>query len=146
MDFTKQRAAPTGTLHLRGLDNRPLYSPDENGRDDLSKPARIVFYSPGSPQQAQMEERATQRALERLEKNEGRPNPPSPDVRRREAAEDLALMTHSFENIEYPPAGGAQGIALFEAFYGDAELGHIASQASRFIANWGNFKPGSATS
>ncbi len=140
MDITTQRAAPTAPLHLKGIDGQLLYS-----GGDTSKPVRIHFYSPGSKQQGAAEARATQRALKRLEDNDGKPNPPTPEVRRAEAAEDLAAATHSFENLTYPPAGDAQGIELFEALYRDPELGFIANQAARFLSNWGNFKPGSAT-
>lgn len=146
MDITTQRAAPTAPLHLRGLNGERLYSSGADGKPDMDKPVRIHFYSPGSKQQAESEQRATQRALDRLRENDGKPNPPSPEVRRQEAAEDLATVTHHFENLEYPPAGGAQGIDLFKALYADADLGFIATQAAQFISSWGNFKPVSATS
>ncbi|MBY9062299.1 hypothetical protein K7957_05065 [Sphingomonas yunnanensis] len=146
MDITTQRAAPTGVLHLRGLDGQRLYSTGPDGKPDLSKPVRIHFYSPGSAQQAEAEARATQRALKRMQENDGRPNPPTPEVRRLEAAEDLASVTHSLENLEYPPAEGAQGEALFRALYADADLGWLATQSATFISSWGNFKPSSATS
>lgn len=146
MDITTQRAAPTAPLHLRGLNGQLLYSLGTDGKPDMEKPVRIHFYSPGSKQQAAAEARATQRALQRLQENDGRPNPPSPEIRRAEAAEDLAAVTHSFENLEYPPAGGAQGEELFRALFADPDLGFIATQGANFIGSWGNFKPGSATS
>lgn len=145
-DITKQRAAPTAPLHLRGIDNNLLYSEGEDGKPDLTKPVRIHFYSPGSKQQSAAEARATQRALKRLEENDGKPNPATPDVRRAEAAEDLAAVTHHFENLTYPPAGEAQGTELFEALYADADLGFVTNQAAKFLSNWGNFKAGSGTS
>ncbi len=146
MDITTQRAAPTAALHLRGLDGQLLYSPGEDGRPDVNKPVRIHFYSPGSKQQAAAEARATQRALARLQENEGRPNPPTPEVRRQEAAEDLASVTARFENLEYPPAGEVQSEELFRALFADPDLGFVATQSATFIGSWGNFKPGSATS
>lgn len=145
-DITTQRAAPTAALHLKGIDNQLLYASGADGKPDLEKPVRIHFYGPGSKQQAAAEARQTQRALKRLEDNDGKPNPATPDVRRVEAAEDLAAVTHSFENLAYPPAGDAQGAPLFEALYADPDLGFVANQAARFLGSWGNFKPGSATS
>lgn len=145
MDITTQRAAPTAPLHVKGIDGNLLYSPGADGKPDLSKPVRIHFFSPGSKQQAAAEARATQRALKRLEENDGKPNPPTPEVRRAEAAEDLAMVTSHFENLTYPPAGDAQGYPLFEAVYADPDLGFIANQGAKFLGNWSSFKPGSPT-
>lgn len=141
MDITTQRAAPTSALHLKGIDGNLLYS-----GGDPEKPVRIHFYSPGSKQAAMAEERATQRALKRMQDNDGKPTPASPDVRREEAADDLAAVTARFENLTYPPAGEAQGADLFRALYADPDLGFIPNQAAKFLGNWSSFKPGSATS
>lgn len=146
MDITKQRAAQTGFLHLRGLDNQLLYEDGADGKPDLEKKVGIHFYSPGSKQQAAAEGRATERALKRARDNDGTPTPATPDVRRQENAEDLAAATQRFENLTYPPSGDAQGEELFKALYADPDLGFIVSQAAKFLANWGNFKPGSVTS
>lgn len=146
MDIITQRAVQTAPLHLKGIDGNLLYELRENGQPDLDKPVRIHFYSPGSKQQAAAEARATQRALKRLEENDGKPNPAAPEVRRMEAAEDLAAVTHHFENLSYSGAGDAQGVDLYQAMYADPDLGFIANQSAAFLSKWGNFKPGSAIS
>lgn len=141
MDITTQRAAPTGALHLRGIDGQLLYDTGADGKPDMEKPVRIHFYSPGSKQQAAAEARATERALQRARDNDGQPTPATPEVRRLENAEDLAAATSHFENLSYPPAGDVQGPALFKALYLDPDLGFIIPQAAKFLATWGNFKP-----
>ena len=59
-------------------------------------------------------------------------------------AEDLADITVKFENLAYPPAGDAEGRELFSALYSDKRLGFIPAQLLKAVADWGNFKPGSA--
>jgi hypothetical protein len=52
-------------------------------------------------------------------------------------------VTVSFEGLTY---GDKTGTELFEAVYGDPELGFIAKQVTKHLADWGNFKPGLETS
>lgn len=132
MDITTQAIANTAKLHLKDAAGLPLYS---NG--DTSKPVRVVIHSPGSDAYAQIETRQTQRALKRMDDNDGKRVAMSPDERRDQTAEDLADLTVEFENLTY---GDKTGRALALAVYGDRTLGFIANQVTKFLGDWGNFK------
>jgi len=132
MDITTQAIANTAKLHLKDAAGLPLYS---NG--DTSKPVRVVIHSPGSDAYAQIETRQTQRALKRMDDNDGKRVAMSPDERRDQTAEDLADLTVEFENLTY---GDKTGRALALAVYGDRTLGFIVNQVTKFLGDWGNFK------
>jgi hypothetical protein len=137
-DITAQAVADTASIHLKAADGTHLY-------DAKQQPVRIVVYGPGSAAFASVEARQTQRALRRMQDNDGKVTIASPDERRRETAEDLAAVTVRFENFDYPPAKGKEGAELFQALYEDRALGFIVEQVSKFVGNWSAFKPSSAT-
>lgn len=137
-DIASQAVADTATIHLKGADGEYLYSD--------GKPVQIVAYGPASPQFEAVEARQTARVLKRREENDGKPAVPSPDQRREEQAEDLAMLTVAFQNFTYPPAGDKQGHELFLAFYSNPKLGYMHAQVLKAVQNWGNFRRASATS
>lgn len=137
MDISTQIIADTATLHLKGSDGLPLYSDGENGKPDLNKPVRVNVYSPGSDAYAMIETRQTQRALKRMDDNDGKRVAMTAEERLAQAAEDLADLTVGFENLTY---GGKAGRELALAVYGDRKLGFIANQVHKFLNDWGNFK------
>lgn len=135
-DITKQAVALTTPVHVKGADGSYLYIE--------GKPVRIHIYGPGSQQYAEVEARQTNRAVKRMQDNDGKISVASPETRDAERAEDLADITVKFENLTYPPAGDAEGRELFKALYADKALGFIPAQLLKAVADWGNFKPGSA--
>ena len=137
MDITKKAVVDTAAIHLKD-------AAGDHMNDEQGKPCRIVIYGPGSKQFAAVEARQTNRAVKRMQDNDGKVSLASPEQRAAEKAEDLAAITVAFENFEYPPAGDAKGEPLFRQLYADPSLGYIANQISKAVADWGNFKPGSA--
>jgi len=135
-DITSQAVADTAPIHLKGADGEYLYSD--------GKPVRIVIYGPGSKQFSAVEARQTNRAVKRMQDNDGKMAVAPPEQRAAEQAEDLAAITVAFENFTYPPAADKQGAELFAAFYADPKLGYMAQQVLKAVRDWGNFKPGSA--
>lgn len=141
MDITTIQSADTAAIHLKNADGELLYSDgDEN------KPVRIHVHGPGSRAYGVVEARQTARAVKRMQDNDGKITVAPHEERVREAAEDLAAVTVRFENLEYPPAAGKEGVELFEALYADQKLGFITKQVTKFVSDWGNFKAGSAAS
>ena len=134
-DIASQSAADTAPIHLKGLDGEHLY--------DNGKPVRIVIYGPGSKQFAAVEDRQTNRALKRMQDNDGKIAVAPPEQREREAAEDLAAITVRFENFDYSPAADKPDAEKFMALYMDRKLGYITKQVQKAVADWGNFKGGS---
>lgn len=134
MDITKLKAADTAAIHLKNADGELLYDGD--------KPVRIVVYGPGSKAYGVIEARQSARAIKRMQDNDGKITVAPHEERVKETAEDLAAITVEFENLSY---GDKKGAALFEAVYADPQLGFIARQVSRFVADWSNFRAGSAT-
>ena len=135
-DITTQAVAMSAALHVKDASGNLMFTAD-------NKPIRIYLHGPASPEYSRIEERQTQRALKRAQENEGKPTAPSPEDRRAQIAEDYAAVTIAFENFNYPPAGDVQGAAAFRAMYADPALGFIVNQITRFLADWGNFKPAS---
>lgn len=136
-DITTQAVSDTTPIHIKGANGEHLYTPDR-------KPVRIVIYGPGSNQYAAIEARQTNRAVKRMQDNDGKVSIASPEQRSAEQAEDLAELTVSFENLGYPPAKDKQGKELFQALYADPKLGFIPQQLLKAVRDWGNFKPGSS--
>ena len=131
--------AATAAIHVKSADGEPLL--------DDGKPVRIIVNSPGSKAFGTVESRQTARAVKRMNDNEGKLTAATADERRGETAEDLAAITVAFENFDYQPEGATEPLAgedLFRAVYADPSLGFIARQVTKFLADWGNFKPGSA--
>lgn len=129
MDASTLRVADTATIHLKSADGVPLYHD--------GKPVQITIYGPGSRQAAAVETAQTSRALKRMHDNDGKVTAPTAEERRQEAAQDLAAVTVSFDQLTY---GDKTGTALFEAVYADAALGFIANQVQKASADWGKFK------
>lgn len=62
----------------------------------------------------------------------------------RDLAEFLAACTISFNGFEYPGKSGYEG---YKALYMDAEIGHIANDANKYLGDRANFwKPKQPTS
>lgn len=139
MDITTQAVADTAPIHLKSAAGDYLY-------DEKGAPCRIVIYGPGSDQYAQIEARQTNRAVKRMQDNDGKVSVAAPDQRAKEQAEDLAALTVAFENFDYSPAKGKSGVEFYEAFYRDQRLGFIHQQVLKALRDWGNFMDGSATS
>jgi hypothetical protein len=135
MDATKLRVADTATLHLKDAAGNHLFHE--------GKPVQIVIYGPGSAAFAEIEGRQTNRVIKRMQDNDGKIATVAPAQRKAETAQDLAAMTVRFENLTYEDK---QGPDLFEAVYSDPKLGFIPAQVQKFVADWGNFSAGSATS
>lgn len=139
LDITTQAVEETATIHLKSASGELLFADPER-----TKPVQIVIYGPGSKAFGVVEARQSSRAIKRMQDNDGKVTAAPFEERVKDTAEDLAAITVRFENFEYPPAKGKEGAALFEAVYADQSLGFITRQVSKFVADWGNFKPGSA--
>ncbi len=142
MDITSQAVADTATIHVKNAVGEPLYA-DGVARE---KPVQIVIYGPSSKAFGVVEARQSSRALKRMQDNDGKLTAASAEERVQETAEDLAAITVRFVDLSYPPAGTAEGTALFEAVYRDQTLGFIAKQVSKAVGDWANFKQKSAGS
>lgn len=140
-DITTEAVADTAPLHLKSAAGAPLFADEAH-----EKPVRIIVYSPGSKAYGAMESRRNARIMQNMQENGGKYESTSPEQDHKDLAEDLAAITVRFENFTYPPAAGAEGVELFEAFYLDRKLGFITKQVQKFNGDWGNFKPGSETS
>lgn len=136
MDITTLAVVETAAIHLKNALGELLYDGD--------KPVQIIIYGPGSKPYGIVETRQSARSVKRMQDNDNKVTVSPYETRLAEGAEDLAAITVRFENFTYPPAGDAQGIELFEAVYRDPKLGFINKQVAKFVADWGNFKPGSA--
>lgn len=135
MDATSLQVANSAAMHVKNAAGEPLY--------DGGKPVRILFHSPGSQAFGQVESRQSARAVKRIQDNDGKMAAVTSEERLAETAQDLAAATIAFENLTY---GDEQGTELFVAVYADPKLGFITKQATKFLADWGNFKPGSGAS
>lgn len=135
MDVSNLMIGEIGAMHVKNAAGTLLY----HGNN----PCRILFYGPATHQFAQLEAKQNARAVQRHNDNEGKLVARSPEDRRREAAEDLADITHSIENLS---DGGKTGRELFLSLYGNPKLGFLIEQSNKFIGNWGNFPAASPTS
>lgn len=133
MDASKLKTAASAPMHVKDASGVPMYEGD--------KPVRIIFHGPGTRAFATLQSRQTARALKRMNDNDGKITAPSADEGRIETAEDLASVTIEFEELTLADKKGTE---LFEAVYADPDLSFIAKQATKFLADAGNFKPGSA--
>jgi len=132
MDISALKVAGTGALHLKSATGEPLYDGD--------KPVQVILYGPGSREFGTVESRQGNRAIRRMNDNDGKITAPTADERLAETTEDLADLTVRFEGLT---CGDKQGPELFRAVYSDPQLGYITRQVSKFVADWGNFKAGS---
>lgn len=126
-------AAATHPIHLKSADGQYLYHD--------GKPVRIVIHGPGSDAFSEVEDRQIARTLKRRADNDGKMTAAPADQRAAEQADDLASLTVSFENFDYPLAAGKTGKDLFRALYSDRSLGFIAAQVQKAVGDWGNFSP-----
>jgi hypothetical protein len=136
-DITKTAVEETAVLELNDANDAPLIG-------DKNKPLSITLFGPGSEPFAKAEAKRQNRLLERL-KRKGKAEM-SPEEQRAEQAEFLSSITVSFDNFDYPPAGGATGKDLFKALYSDRKVGFITDQVQRFVGDWGNFTKASEKS
>jgi hypothetical protein len=129
--------AATAFLHLKGPDGALLYE----GSDKVG----IELYGPGSPEFARVEERQTARAIKRMQDNDNKVSLAPFEERRNDATEDLSALTAGFRHIEHDGPDGTplSGAALHAAVYSDPGLGWIKEQVTKFVGDWGKFKPGS---
>lgn len=141
LDITTKAVANKAPIHLKDAAGDFMYV----GEGDARKPVQIVLYGPGSPQYGEVEARQTNRAVKRMQDNDGKMTVPPPEQRDAEQAEDLAAITAEFVNFTYPPAGDAKGAELFRALYADKSLGFITKQVVKAVGDWGNFKAASPT-
>lgn len=132
-DITTHAVRDTAPVHLKGADGSYLFHD--------GKPVRIIIYGPGSEAATEVETRQNARAVKKMNDNEGAYAVTPPEVRAAQTADDLASLTHSFENLSYPPAGDAQGKDLFRALYSDKKLGFIPEQVLKAYKDWGTFLP-----
>jgi hypothetical protein len=135
LNISTLAAAASAAIHVKNSEGEPLYDGD--------KPVRIIVHGPGSRAYSTVESRQTARAVKRMNDNEGKITVASAEERRAETAEDLAAVTIAFENFTHGD-GQLQGEDLFKAVYADQSLGYITKQVTKFIGDWGNFRPGSA--
>lgn len=129
MDISTLEVVDTAPIHLKDAEGNPLY--------DDGKPVRIIVFGPSSDQYARLETKQTQRAMRRLDENDGKRVALTADERLHQTAEDLADITHSFENLS---SGARTGRDLFLAVYGNRKLGFVANQVTGKLGDWGNFK------
>jgi len=126
----------TAPLHIKNAAGELLYADAER-----TLPVRIHLHGPGSQVAGVVEARQSARALKRMQDNDGKITAASREERIAETSEDLAALTASFENFEYP--ADATGEALFRALYADQSLGFITKQVMKFYGDWGNFSAAS---
>jgi hypothetical protein len=143
MDIRKHAVEPLSRLHLRNAADELLYADGPDGEPDKSKPVAVNLYGPGSKQYAKANAVNQNRMVEKL-RRKGKVDE-SADEKAQQAAEYLALCTHSWENMEYGDSG-LQGEALSKAVYADASIGFIGDQVAAHIKEWGNFLKVSTTS
>mgnify|MGYP006864742374 CR=1 FL=1 len=142
LDITTKAVANTAPIHLKDAEGNHMYF----GEGEARKPVQIVLYGPGSPQYAEVEARQTNRAVKRMQDNDGKIAVASPEQRDAEQAEDLAAVTVAFVGFTYPPAGEAKGAELFRALYADKSLGFITKQVLKAVGDWGKVKSASPAS
>jgi hypothetical protein len=139
MDITTQAMTDTTFVHLKGADGQYLYTDAEK-----TKPCRIQIYGPGSRAAQDASAHASNRAMKRMQDNDGKMPALTAEERLADQATDLAAITIGFDNFTYPPAVDKQGAELFKAFYADAKLGHLKDQVVKALNDAGNFMPGSS--
>ena len=132
MDVKSLKVAATGAVHVKDAAGEPLY--------DGGEPVRIIVHGPGSRAYGTVKSRQTARAVARMNENDGKVTAPTAEEELADKAEDLAALTVRFEGLT---DADKQGAELFQAVYGDPELGFIANQVEKHLRDWGKFKVGS---
>lgn len=91
------------------------------------KPVSVEFYGPGSEKAAQWENRVSRQQVDRAMKM-ARGKQADVDAHR-EMVDKIVFHTKQIKNLPVTP----------EALFGNRKMLHVAEQASRFIADMGNF-------
>lgn len=127
----------TAFLHLKGADGALLYDPE------TKEPVGIDVFGPGSPEASQVDDRQAARINKRMADNENKVTVQASIERRRDDADDMAILTAAFRHIEHDDPNGQPltGKALFAAVYAEPTLGFIKEQFVKFQRDWGKFKP-----
>ncbi|GGB21521.1 hypothetical protein GCM10011380_08870 [Sphingomonas metalli] len=136
MDISTLEVEDTCPIHVKDAKGNPLYKND-------GTPVVITVYGPSSDAYARLETRQTQRAMKRLDENDGKRVAMTPEDRLTQTAEDLAEITHSIDGLT---SDGKTGRDLALAIYGNRKLGFIPNQVTAKLNDWGNFAPASPTS
>jgi hypothetical protein len=141
-NIKKFKTGETAWLHLKNAEGDLMYGDDAEGRPDPNKPMRICAYGPGSKPYAKAQAQRQNRMVMLLKKR-GKTDQ-SAEEKAEDVAKFLTAVTHSTENIEYPPyAAGTE--EMLHAMYGDQEIGFVAEQVNEFVGDWANFPNGSGT-
>lgn len=136
-DIKKLSILDQGDFTVRNASGDPQADPDTGA--ELS----ITFASPGTKKYLQakhnFDEKKSGSVVAQMT---GKSNKRSYLDDINDKAEFFANITLSFNNFTYGDRAGFEG---YKAFFADPTLGFIVSDADKFLADAGNFKPGSAT-
>lgn len=127
MSLAKHEALESAWLHLKSVDDEPLYAENENGEPDLNKPLRIEIWSPASKQYRnhKAKQQNAQIALLKARKSDR-----TAEDALRERVENALAVSKGSENIEED----------FRTVYENPKFGYIADQVIAFSDDWANFK------
>lgn len=127
-DIRTLAISKTGEVPLRNAAGEKQYDADGKLRS-------ITVYSPGTREFNAAQHARTQRNNDRvMAKMQGKADgKQSAEDATQERAEFLAGITVSFNNV------GIEGKAAFAKVYADLELGHIADDVEKFVADRANF-------
>lgn len=130
-DIRTLAISKTGEVPLRNAVGEKQY-------DAADAPLSITVCSPGTREFNAAQHARAQRNNERvMSKMQGKADgKQSADDAVEERAEFLASITVSFNNFS---VDGKTGKAAFASVYGDLELGHIADDVEKFVAERANF-------
>lgn len=144
MDLRSIKAAETAFLHLKDVNDEPLFVPGADGLPDKAKAVGITLYGPGSKPYVKANAARHARTMEKVRKK-GTLKQSAAELAA-ENAEFLTAITAQFHHIERTDGDGKplEGEALYRATYEDAEIGFIAAQAHEFAGDWANFSKASA--
>lgn len=128
--------AATADMPVRDASGEPQF-------DAAGNPLSITLYGPGTKrfQKAKhaADERANTRTFARMQgKSEGKQ---SAEEKNAERAQFLAEVTESFNYFGYEDKAGFE---MFKAAYADIEIGHMADDTDKWLAERGNFKKASS--
>jgi hypothetical protein len=128
------------------VDSAKFPVPDASGNPQVDADGNditITFASPGTPKYLQakhiLDEKTSNGVVARMSGKAGKRSYKE-DIA--DKAEFFANITLSFDNFQYGDKVGFEG---YKAFYSDPTLGFIVAGADKYMADWGNFKPGSVT-
>lgn len=133
MDISTLAAKESADLQLRGTDDELLFDAD-------GKPLTVTCFGPGSKAYQKAQSNSQNKLMDRL-KRKGSVDQ-TPEEKAVQQAEFLTACTVSFNGFDYK---GLTGADQFRAAYSDPEIGFIAEQVAKFIADWSNFTKASTT-